>query len=84
MQIDVGASSYSVLSTKVEIKLRKVSAAKWPTLEPSDQPHIPAGSTFAFPSSVVSDQPSHPTAKPRSVLVLYSLWLLSAGQLVLT
>jgi hypothetical protein len=66
IQVDVEASGYKVLSTKVEIRLKKIGAVKWPTLEKSDQPHVPASGNYSDPSA--SGRPTYPTSNIRQVL----------------
>lgn len=64
LQVDVDSSSFKVLSTKLEVRLRKFGAFKWPTLEKSDQPHVPAsGSSDPMPA-----KSQYPTSSLRQVV----------------
>ncbi|KAJ1532409.1 hypothetical protein HK405_001194, partial [Cladochytrium tenue] len=50
LPIDPAASRYEVLSTKIEIVLKKANGLSWPTLEPSEG--VVSWTTFGVSGSV--------------------------------
>eukprot|EP00884_Botryococcus_braunii_P017520 jgi/Botrbrau1/4451/Bobra.0348s0037.1 len=62
-EVDVDSSSYKVLPSKVEVRLKKVKALKWPTLEKSDLPHVPASGNYSEP---MPSRPTYPTSNIKS------------------
>ena len=61
MMLDVcnAESKYELLGSKVEVRLRKAEAIKWPTLEASNQ----KADAYAKQNATVQ-QPTPPPAKP--------------------
>eukprot|EP01137_Pigoraptor_chileana_P008439 Opistho-2@55279 len=80
--IDTSRCSFNVMSTKVEISLRKKDAVRWPTLERSDacmlNPPVPMASVTADPpkaasvasggaADVAAPAPKYPTSSKKGV-----------------
>ena len=80
LQVSAPDSKYELLGSKVEIRLKKGEAIKWPTLEASDQ----KADAYAKPNGVVpqpipsAPKPAYPSSFNRKAVDWYGsmqLWL---------
>lgn len=79
MQVDPAASKHELLKSKTEIRLKKGSAIKWPTLEKSNEkadPYGQAPTAAAAPPPVQQPKPAYPSSFNRRVVDWYASALL--------
>ena len=79
MQVDPAASKHELLKSKTEIRLKKGSAIKWPTLEKSNEKadsYGKAPTAAADPPPVQQPKPAYPSSFNRRVVDWYAPALL--------
>lgn len=70
LQVNAAASKYELLGSKVEVRLKKAEAIKWPTLEASDKKADPYGkpNVIAQRPTPQAPKPSYPTSFSRKAV----------------